>query len=156
MKLEINEVELKEIVDNLVDLLKIDEAGEALRKLKEEFDLNPFDNDGDDHEGVLAEVNHNVDLVTDAAAAIIVVVEEIVYNGRSLTNPEKHAVAKAALDRLIDLPIFLEPFDGSLFDLIIVQTVKLLNVIGWDSEDSPGFKIIEALEADGGPEVDEG
>jgi hypothetical protein len=102
---------------------------EELAKLRAEFDWNPFDDDGDEYVGVWEEVKHNFQLVGNVAMSVVLVAERATISGQSLSDPQKHAACVQALDDIIRLPWYLEPFDNVALDMAVSTAVAALNSI---------------------------
>lgn len=120
----------KEVVDALLKFADIPTLKLKLSALRG-VDWNPFNEDGDAYVGVFGELNHNIDLMWDAALAIANCAERLVIGGIQLTNQQKHKAVVEALDRAIRVPFFLEPFDGILIDILVSGAVKWFNKFGW-------------------------
>lgn len=127
MKVEIKE---QEVLDFLKEFLELDKFSEELSKMKG-IDWNPFDEDGDEHVGAFQEMHHNFELIWSAAMALTKSVEQIVIGGISLTNQQKHKAVVKALDDLIRLPWYAEPFDGPLLDVLVKISVQYWNAVNW-------------------------
>jgi hypothetical protein len=129
MNIVINYAYLRE---QILEIIGIENLNGPLKKLKAEFDFNPFDQDGDQWETPWDEFRHNVELVNDVILATVQVLERAVVAGRSLSSPEKLEVAVAVLDEVLVLPWYAEMFDGPILKLMVSQAVALLNSIGWE------------------------
>lgn len=115
------------------DQLQLDEVKASVVALKG-IDWNPFDEDGDEFNGVFAEINHNFSLVFDVAQQAAAVAQRIVVDGASLSDPQKHKAVVQVLDDLIRLPFYAEPFDGPVLDVLVKSAVKLLRAVNWGIE----------------------
>ncbi len=113
--------------------LELDEVKASVVALKG-IDWNPFDEDADEYVGVFGELNHNFSLVFDVAQKAAAVVQRIVVDGASLSDPQKHKVVVQVLDDLIRLPFYAEPFDGPVLDVLVKSAVKLLRAVNWGIE----------------------
>jgi len=129
----IDHKELARLVWNQLELEKVKAAVQALRGI----DWNPFDEDADEYVGVFGEINHNFGLVFDVAAQAAAVVQRIVVDGASLSDPQKHRVVVQILDDLIRLPFYAEPFDGPVLDVLVKSAVKMLRAVNWGIELPP-------------------
>lgn len=123
-------IDLKEIAQVLYDGLDIPELMASIKQLKD-VDAWPFNEDGDQYVGVKAEVQHNWDVVTTFLKEIARVLQSLIVNGQSLSNPQKHKIAADLLDRAIRLPFWAEPFDGLLIDMVIKLVVAQMNLVNW-------------------------
>lgn len=123
-------IDLKEIGEVLYSGLDIASLTRAIRQLRE-FDAWPFNEDGDEYVGIKPEVQHNWELVMNAITEIARVLQSIVVNGKSLSNPQKHKIAADLIDRAIRLPFWAEPFDDILIDMIIKFAVAQMNLLNW-------------------------
>lgn len=123
-------IEEKEVIDALIKYAEVPSLTLKLKALKG-IDWNPFDEDNDEYIGIFGEMNHNCDLLWDATCAIVHTAERLVVGGISLSNQQKHKSVVEALDRMIRVPFFLEPFDGLLIDMLVTAAVKWFNKIGW-------------------------
>lgn len=122
--------ETKEIADFLVDYLDLGDFKDDLGKLRD-IDWNPFNEDGDEYVGVWAEIRHNYDLVWEVAVDLCGIAEQLLIGGLSLTSEQKHKSVVEALDRALDCPWYLEPFDGTALGLLVNTVVKYLNLVEW-------------------------
>lgn len=107
---------------------------EKLKSLRANFDWNPFDEDEDEFVGPWAEIRENFRLVGDVALAAVHCAERITIAGMELSAPQKHAAVVAALDDIIRLPWYLEPFDGPALDMAVSTAVAALNGMKWFRE----------------------
>lgn len=123
--------------DRLVEFLKqeldIEGKKSAITGLSK-IDWNPFNEDGDEHVGVWAEMKNNWSLVWDAILAIVGTLEKIVVEGTTLTAPQKKDAAVSLLDDCLKLPFFLEPFDGIALGMLIDAGVSYMNKVDWGIE----------------------
>lgn len=98
------------------------------------IDWNPFDNDGDEYVGAWAEMRHNCDLILGVARGAILLAEQVVIDGKSLTNPQKRDAVVQVLDDVVRLPWYAEPFDGIAIGLLVDSGVAAFNALGWVQE----------------------
>jgi len=124
------EIDLNEIVVFLLEDLGVEALREKMTALRG-IDWNPFDDDGDEYDSVWSEMQHNFNLVWQAADSLVYTAERIVVGGVELTAPEKHKAVVRALDAAIRLPWYAEPFDGPLLDMIVVGAVNRWNSVDW-------------------------
>jgi len=139
MKTEFNKDQIVDYIERKLDdsgLLAAITAAKAL-------DWNPFDDDGDEYVGAWAEMRHNADLILGVARGAILLAEQIVIDGRSLTNPQKRDAVVAVLDDCIRLPWYAEPFDGIAIGLLVDSGVAAFNALGWVQE-IPGLGEVDA------------
>ncbi len=129
-------IDHKELARLVWAQLDLDEVKAAVVALKG-IDWNPFDEDADEYVGVFGEINHNFGLVFDVAAQAAAVVQRIVVDGASLSDPQKHRVVVQILDDLIRLPFYAEPFDGPVLDVLVKSAVKMLRAVNWGIELPP-------------------
>ncbi len=129
-------VDYKQLVSLIWDQLQLDDAKAAVVGLKG-IDWNPFDEDGDEYDGVFAEIDHNFDLIWDVATKAAAAMQRVVIDGASLSNAEKHKAVVEILDNLIRGPWYIEPFDGIILDGIVKGAVKFLRAINWGIELPP-------------------
>ena len=124
------EFELNEVVDFLEEYLKLGEVKDSIKKLKG-IDWNPFNEDGDEYVGAFEELQHNLDLISDAAEDLCKTVQFMLIGGQTLSNQQKHKAVVKALDNAVRLPFWAEPFDGILFDVIVKMAVKNLKKVNF-------------------------
>lgn len=105
------------------------------------FDWNPFNEDEDEYDTPWKEIQHNWDLLWSAVVAFAHTVDRVLIGGQELTNRQKHAVVKEAIDRALILPWYLEPFDGMVIDMVIKAAAEFVHHV--EFEDDP--------DDDGGP-----
>jgi len=131
----------------IVDYLerKLEESGllAAITAAKA-LDWNPFDDDGDQYVGAWAEMRHNADLILGVARGAILLAEQIVVDGKSLTNPQKRDAVVAVLDDCVRLPWYAEPFDGIAIGLLVDSGVAAFNALGWVQEIPAGGPAADA------------
>lgn len=125
-------LQLDDIKDIVIEYLEIDSLNSSMKKLKQEFDLNPFDEDGDPYVGFWPEMKHNLDLINDVVLAVVQVLENVTLGAQELQAPEKLDVAVGVLDDALDLPWYAEMFDGPALKIIVSQAVNLMNSVNWD------------------------
>ena len=123
-------VNYKELARLVAEELELQGVKDALTRLRG-FDWNPFDDDGDEHVGVWAELQNNWDLIFDVAVQAALVMRRGIEGVASLDNPQKHKVVVQVLDDLVRVPWFLEPFDGIVFDGIVTAAVKYCKMVDW-------------------------
>lgn len=126
------EYKTSDIVEFIFEYLEIGELNEQMKKLRREFDLNPFNEDDDEYVGAWEELRHNMELINDVIFGVINVLERLFIGGQELKAPEKLDIAVAALDKALVLPWYAEMFDGPALKLLVSQAVTLMNVVGWD------------------------
>lgn len=131
-------VDYKELARLVWVQLQLDEVKASVVALKG-IDWNPFDEDADEYVGVFGEINHNFSLIFDVAQKAAAVVQRIVVDGASLTDPQKHRVVVQVLDDLIRLPFYAEPFDGPVIDVLVKSAVKMLRAIQWGIDLPPAI-----------------
>jgi len=135
-------IEPKEVADFLFEYLDLADLRDKYTGLKE-FDWNPFDEDDDDYETPWEEIKHNWDILWEVIIAFAATVERITVGGYELTNREKHKVVKEALDRAINLPWYLEPFDGIVLDMLIKSAAEFIHNVSFDDEDYEQIELTE-------------
>lgn len=124
-------VDARELADFVLEYLEVESLNQEVKRLRAEFDFNPFDEDGDAYVGAWAELRHNMELINDVVFGVIGVLERLVIGGQSLRAPEKLDAAVAALDKALALPWYAEMFDGPALKLLVSQAVALANLVGW-------------------------
>ena len=122
-------------VDKIKEELKKPEYQAAVTKIKglKKLDFWPFDKDGDEYEGVLAEMKHNGILLWEALEATVVAVETA---SKSLGIKDGGVKLQAAinfLDDIIRLPALFEWMDDIVLAALLSLVVGKLNqLIGHD------------------------
>lgn len=129
--------QLKIIVQAVLNDAGFQKVKTSAINLKKGFDINPFNSDSDEYNGLFEENQHNLDLIFDLVTQALMLVRSVVIDGQSLSDPEKHAVAREVLDEVIKLPFYLEWFDGPAIDVVIKFAVKYLNAVNWFSDQTP-------------------
>jgi len=126
------------------------ELSQQLGKLKD-IDWNPFDEDGDEYVGLWAEMKHNWDVVWTFLLYACSLAENLVVDGLSLEAPQKHDLVVGALDDVIHLNWYLEPFDGPALGMLVKAAVSFLNKVGWGDEiEGLAKEKVELAKADSG------
>lgn len=120
---------------------------EKIKALKKDFDWNPFDEDGDEFETAWDEIRHNFQLIGDVAMAAVHCAERVTIAGVELTAPQKHAAVVQALDDIIRLPWYAEPFDGPALNMAVSTAVSALNSLNWFKELSDGVNGTKLVDA---------
>jgi len=117
-------IDLDVFIEQIKETVEFDEWKEEASKLKG-FDLWPFNEDGDEHQGVYEEMRNNAEIIGDVILATVNMVEEAFASITLLDNPQKHAIVREFLDDAIRLPFWAEWADGPLLDMLITLSVRL-------------------------------
>ena len=128
------QVDLHQVSGYIFGVLRDEGFTEKIDALKREFDFNPFNQDDDAYVGPWDEIRHNGALLGDVVTAAIHVAERITIDGISLNDAQKHAAVVQALDDMIRLPWYAEPFDGTVFNMAVTAGVRAMNAVGWIRE----------------------
>jgi hypothetical protein len=126
-------VDAKKLALLIWEELQLEEVKTSIVALKG-IDWNPFNEDLDEHVGAWAEMQHNWDLLWDVALKVVQAVQRVLVGGLSLASPQKHAAAVKILDDLIRAPWYVEPFDGTVIDMLIKSAVKFMQSVNWGVE----------------------
>jgi len=121
------DIDKQKILD---ELKKIDynEIVESLKKLKKEWDWNPFDKDGDEYTTAWSEFKHNIELLSDLFERVVIAVEKIAPTVLDIASGGAKLEATVQfLDEVVQLPFYLEWADAPVFRLLISLIVDKLN-----------------------------
>lgn len=136
VRIEADRDELDQVVEWLLTYINYPKLKQDIKALKG-FDWSLVDNDDDEFHGFFEEWGHNLDLVLTVIKDLVYAVQQVVIGGLALSDAGKHKAVCEALDRIIRLPFFLEPFDGPFIDLLVKQAVKAWKSVNWGTPDTP-------------------
>jgi hypothetical protein len=125
--MSVAKVDVEKLVEFIKNELNLDELKNSAEALKQGWDWNPFDKDGDEYVTAWQEFKHNIDLLWDFLEKIMFAVEKA---AKSLTILEGGAKLEAAVkfgDAIIKLPFWLEWLDDNLLRLLFSMLVRKTN-----------------------------
>lgn len=121
------EIDKQKILDELKKT-EYQAIGEQIKKVKKEFDWNPFNKDGDEYVTAWDEFKHNIKLINNLITKVIVTVEKIAVTVLGVSSGgAKLEAAVQYLDDVVKLPFFAEFVDAPFFRLIISFAVDKIN-----------------------------
>lgn len=134
--------ELTNVTGWLLDFVQYPKLKADIKALKG-FDWHLVDKDHDEYQGFFEEWGHNFDLVLAIINDLVYGVQQIVIGGLALSDAGKHKAVCNAIDKVIRLPFFLEPFDDIMIDMLVKQAVKYWKAINWGTEVKGPLKTYE-------------
>lgn len=122
--------ELKNVSAWLLDFIAYPKLKADIKALKG-FDWSLIDNDNDEFNGFFEEWGNNLNLVLNVINDLVHAVQQVVIGGLALSDAGKHKAVCDAIDKVIRLPFFLEPFDDIMIDMLVKQAVKYWKAVNW-------------------------